>query len=235
MEKPIEKNFIDHIANALGRKETLSKTPNRMKDEVGPPVFWSEQEKLHGKGLELFKSNLEALTGRAEVVKTKEEVWSKLREWLDELKASAIICWDHKELLELTQVEKMGVAVKLWNTDSSSSDLIEFAAEADVGLTWADYAIAYTGSIVVFSGPKQGRTVSLLPPTHIAVLRKEMIVPTMGTVIRKIKELSGTEQMPSSINFITGPSRSADIEMDLSIGVHGPYRVWVIVLDSSLK
>jgi len=97
-----------------------------------------------------------------------------------------------------------------------------------VGLTWADYGVAYTGTLALYAQPHQGRTVSLLPDTHIAILNSSQIVPTMSTVIDKIKSL---EAMPSTINFISGPSRSADIEMDLSIGVHGPYRIRVIVVD----
>lgn len=227
----MEKEFLNNVSKALRRKETLAKASNRKNDEVGPPAFWKEQEKFKDKSLDLFKTNLEALTGRVAFVKNKEDVQAKLREWISELDAGSIICWDHPQLKEIANTDSLAINIAYWNNQKSEDELRKIAAKADIGLTWAEYGIAYTGTIALFSGPRQGRSVSLLPPTHIAVLRKEQIVPTMSTVVKKLKEIKGVEKMPSSINFITGPSRSADIEMDLSIGVHGPYRVWVIVMD----
>ncbi|MFZ7101989.1 MAG: LutC/YkgG family protein [Peptococcaceae bacterium] len=228
----MERKFFADIAASLGRREPLTQAPDRKLEEVGPPVFWREQDKLKDKSLELFKVNLEALTGRVEIVKNKTDAQQRLREWVAELKAGSLIAWDHPELKELVNPQEPGLNIKFWNKESSRQDLIKFAAQADIGLTWADYAIAYTGSLVVFSGENQGRSVSLLPPTHIAVLKRAQIVPTMSTVLKKVKEKYDSGLIPASFNMITGPSRSADIEMDLSIGVHGPYRVWVIVMDT---
>jgi L-lactate dehydrogenase complex protein LldG len=66
---------------------------------------------------------------------------------------------------------------------------------------------------------------------HIAIFKKENLVPTMSTVMTDIMERRGTNNIPAAVDFITGPSRTSDIEMDLSIGVHGPVKVWTIVLD----
>ena len=62
-------------------------------------------------------------------------------------------------------------------------------------------------------------------------MRAGNIVPTMSTVMRHLIDRRGQGSLPSAVDFITGPSRTSDIEMDLSIGVHGPFRVWAIVID----
>jgi L-lactate dehydrogenase complex protein LldG len=213
VEKMInEQEFIINVAQALGRNKPLTKAPQRK--GLGPPAFWLEKNKYQDEKVELFKNNLEALTGRFVLVKNAEGVQNQLKEWLMELDAKEIICWDHPELKKAAQPEKLGVTVHYWNKNLSREQLKK---------------IANTGTVALFAQPHQGRSVSLLPDTHIAVLKSSQIVPTMSSVIQKIQSLN---EMPSCINFITGPSRSADIEMDLSIGVHGPYRIWVIVIDA---
>jgi L-lactate dehydrogenase complex protein LldG len=224
-----EKDFISNVARALGRTEPLKHAPQR--DIIGPPDFWKEDEEIKKQSLELFKKNLEGLSGRVVIAKTASEVQQQVKEWLTELEAQNIICWDHGDLKELLQPETLGVNVQMWNDGYSSKELVAQAANADVGITWINFAVAYTGSMAVFSGPRTGRSVSLLPPTHIGICKRSQIVATMSSVMQHLVRLRGEGHLPAAINFITGPSRTSDIEMDLSIGVHGPYRTWVIVLD----
>ena len=98
-------------------------------------------------------------------------------------------------------------------------------ATADLGITGARSGVALTGSIVVDADRAGGRTVSLLPPVHLALLHADAIVATPGEHWR---ELAGP--MPSNLVQITGPSRSADIELIITLGVHGPRALWVGVL-----
>jgi L-lactate dehydrogenase complex protein LldG len=95
-------------------------------------------------------------------------------------------------------------------------------ATADIGFTGARAAVARTGSIVVDAGRANGRTVSLLPPMHVAVLRQAAIVDEPGDLWRSL-----SAPMPSNLVQITGPSRSADIELIITLGVHGPRALWV--------
>lgn len=224
-----KQQFLANIAGALGRTKPLSTPPARK--ELGPPAFWLEQEHDQDNTLEMFKNNLEALTGRFKLAQNKSEVQKQIRDWLAELECKKIICWDQQELIKTVEPESLGVKLIYWNDDIDPQVLIAEASQTEVGLTWADYGVAYTGTLALYAKPQQGRTVSLLPSTHIAVLPKSRIVPTMSTVIKDLEKKKTLSQMPSCINFISGPSRSADIEMDLSIGVHGPYRTWVIVLN----
>lgn len=98
-------------------------------------------------------------------------------------------------------------------------------ATADLGITGARAAVALTGSVVVDAGRAGGRTVSLLPPVHLALVRAEVIVATPGESWRAM-----AEPMASNVVQITGPSRSADIELIITLGVHGPRALMVGVL-----
>jgi L-lactate dehydrogenase complex protein LldG len=100
-------------------------------------------------------------------------------------------------------------------------------AELSVGLTGAHAAIAESGSIVLASGPGRGRLASLLTPLHIAILRRDRIVRTLEDIFAQRPELP---TMGSNCVIITGPSRTADIEMTLSRGVHGPREIHVIIV-----
>lgn len=222
--------FLRNVANCLGRTEPLKTQPKR--NEIGPPTFWKEQEYEDKKTLELFIANIEALSGRVHIAKDKKDAQNKLYDWVNELGAKLIICWDHPELASIVDADILGVHIQTWNNNKDTNTLIEIASKADIGITWADYGIGYTGTMALFSGPKQGRSVSLLPPNHIAIFKRSNLVPTMSKVIEKFNdEDTGIKKLPSSISFITGPSRTSDIEMDLSIGVHGPYKTWVIIIE----
>lgn len=224
-----EKTFLQTVAKALGQEQPRTAAPSRV--EVGPPVFWKEQTFENNAPFELFKGNLEALTGRVQLVKNAEEATHQIETWLDELGAKTVILWDHPELKQYVSLTPNARTIFYWSAEQNPDDLKSLAEKADAGITWADYAIAYSGTLALLTGPGKGRSVSLLPPTHIAVFKKMQLVPTMSYVIADLAKRFGTDGMPSFLDFITGPSRTSDIEMDLSIGVHGPYRVWTIVID----
>lgn len=100
-----------------------------------------------------------------------------------------------------------------------------------VGLTSAFCAIAETGTLMTLSGKDTPPATSLLPETHIAVLSAAQIVPSMEEGWQRLRYTYGpTTFMPRAVNFISGPSRTADIEQTLTLGAHGPYRVHVILL-----
>lgn len=102
----------------------------------------------------------------------------------------------------------------------------EEQARAEVGLTGCDAAIAETGSLVLFSGKGRSRAVSLLPPLHVAVVRPNDVYSTMGEFFAASAE---RQAAAACCTVITGPSRTADIELTLTLGVHGPGRVVVVV------
>jgi L-lactate dehydrogenase complex protein LldG len=103
---------------------------------------------------------------------------------------------------------------------------------ADAGISGVDYLIAETGSLVVLSRPDQPRSLSLLPPLHIAVARRDQILPDLFDLFEpQLWEIRGG--LPSCLSLITGPSKTGDIELRLVTGVHGPGEVHVVLIAST--
>jgi len=107
---------------------------------------------------------------------------------------------------------------------------IEAAARADLGVTSATFGLATTGSIVQESAVAGGRTASLLPPVHLCVLPASRLVPSTTAVLRT---LGAPGRLPSNLVLISGPSRSGDIEQILTLGVHGPTALHIVLLEQS--
>jgi L-lactate dehydrogenase complex protein LldG len=105
----------------------------------------------------------------------------------------------------------------------------ELGATADLGLTGAAAGIAATGSVVLDSSMAGGRGAGLLPPVHVCVLHEERIVATPADVLHPL-----ADGLPSSLVLVGGPSRTGDVEQILTLGVHGPRHVHVVVVASGL-
>jgi L-lactate dehydrogenase complex protein LldG len=101
----------------------------------------------------------------------------------------------------------------------------------EVSLTPAFAAIAETGTLVLTSGAERPTTLNFLPETHIVVLKAGQVVGAMEEVWAELRRRYGPGQMPRTVNLITGPSRSADIEQTLQMGAHGPRRLHIILID----
>ena len=96
------------------------------------------------------------------------------------------------------------------------------------GVSTALYGLAATGSVVLGASPDEPRARSLLPAVHVSLLREDRIVPGLAELF---EALGG--ELPSALAIVTGPSRSADIEQKLAVGVHGPGEVHVVLLPGS--
>lgn len=104
----------------------------------------------------------------------------------------------------------------------------EVSAAAKVGISQLDWAIANTGTLVQDAAPVDRRLVSTLPLIHIALIRSDRLVPDLPSVLTKIRP-----EQTNYISFITGPSRTADIERVLTIGVHGPEKLIIVFFDEA--
>jgi L-lactate utilization protein LutC len=102
---------------------------------------------------------------------------------------------------------------------------------ADLSITGVDYLIAETGSAVVLAKPEEPRSLSLLPPVHIAVAERAQLVPDLFDLFT-VELGNGQKALPSCVTLITGPSKTGDIELRLVTGVHGPGEIHVIVVGS---
>ena len=174
-----------------------------------------------------FLEELEALGGYGRRVESLEEAREYVLSLAQERDARLLVRWDVEELEELGVDEPLGedgVEVAVWR---DLEDFREVAGRADIGLSTAEWAIAETGSLVLTGGPGRGRTVTLLPPTYVAVLAADRV---LRTVPEAVGLYARDEGLPANVCFHTGPSRSGDIEMSLAIGVHGPGDVHVILV-----
>ncbi len=106
---------------------------------------------------------------------------------------------------------------------------LDLLAQADVGITGAEWGIAETATLALGAGPSQPRLASLLPPMHLAILPADRVVSDLHAFFARIGVL------PSALTLITGPSRSADIGSVLVLGAHGPTEVEVLLIDPSRR
>lgn len=112
---------------------------------------------------------------------------------------------------------------------TDGSDLVASNAsvrEAELAVTGCDCLVAQTGSIFVSTRSAGGRALSVLPPVHLVVARRDQLLPDLSAAFALLRQRYG-RNWPSSLSLITGPSRTADIEKILVMGAHGPKRLAV--------
>jgi len=107
---------------------------------------------------------------------------------------------------------------------------IDDLESCDAGITGCDVLVAQTGGIMVSVESAGGRALSVLPPHHVVIARTSQMVPDLTAAFQHVKQKYG-KQFPSFLSFITGPSRTGDIERILVLGAHGPKRLTVVLLD----
>lgn len=173
--------------------------------------------------VDLFKQSLELVDGHCIIARSESEIAESLTKIISNRRAQRIAISDIpavERLMYLTdlEIEAMSIAPDV-------SEIFSF----DAGITTAQAAIAETGTLVLDSADERHRLVSLVPPVHIAIVEASRIVRTLGEALNLLRD--GKEISPA-VTFITGPSRTADIELTLTIGVHGPQELYVIVYDN---
>ena len=127
------------------------------------------------------------------------------------------------DLLELTE-KAPGLAFQVTRGSASA---------AAVGISQVDLAIAETGTLVQNATAVEQRLVSMLPSVHVAIVETGAIVPDLSAALSRFspRQGEGADGPPPYLSFITGPSRTADIERVLTIGVHGPERLVIVCVD----
>ena len=178
----------------------------------GPPPVTPAQ----GAALERFVAELKALGVACHIASSAEDVRARVA---DIVGRRVVFAWD-VDRLPYDAGRVLGPDLL---TGASNRAL---QATADIGVTGCHGAIAETGSIAVLSGRGTPRAASLLPPTHLCLVRRTDLYASIGEFFRA---RSADIAAASCCTLITGPSRTADIELTLTLGVHGPGVVIVIV------
>jgi L-lactate dehydrogenase complex protein LldG len=152
------------------------------------------------------------------------------------LQGKFAFCFDEKDLQkQLSQLisEKQWVKIYCkedkWNEQFSNTINLE---SCDAAITGCEYLVARTGTIVMSAAQQSGRTVSVYAPIHICIAYVNQLVYDIKETLQLLKE-KYAGNIPSLITFATGPSRTADIEKTLVVGVHGPKEVYLFLVDSN--
>jgi L-lactate dehydrogenase complex protein LldG len=166
--------------------------------------------------VERFSAMAESMQTTVDEVVSETDVPSAVRSYLERLALPLRGCmWP-----ALAGLDWAGAGLALEPRRATDTD--------PVGVTGAFAGLAETGSLMLVSSDDTPATVSLLPETHIAVLAASRLVPYMEDAWVLARRTFG--HLPRAVNFISGPSRTADIEQKMVLGAHGPYRVHVVLV-----
>lgn len=233
---PNQEAFLNNIAAKLGRERRTEKV------ERPPYLHTVVEETLQDKNqTELLEIAKEACqTIHTDVIETtSEHLSADLAKRLEYYQNGKVMVAQDERFIQFglnpfLENAVPNCEVKIWKAgDENRKTNIDTAADTNVGIAFAEFLLAESGTVVVESSPNQGRSFHFLPEKYIAIIPKSVIVPRSTQAAKYYDEQTNTGQTyGSSINFISGPSNSGDIEMQLVVGVHGPIAVtYVIVTD----
>ena len=170
---------------------------------------------------EVFAQNFTQAGGKLVFCHNKFDLIDNLIDLQENKKWNNLYCWDKKLKTELEDIEL--------EYEPSGNNL----EKAEATLTTCECLIARTGSIVT-SSLKNSRSLVAVPQAHIVVAWMNQVVPDIKDGLKLLGNHYG-KKLPTAINFITGPSRTADIEMQLVTGVHGPKELYVFLVNEKTK
>jgi L-lactate dehydrogenase complex protein LldG len=212
-------NILNRVRSALGRSRPPSEASSaamrtRLREHPRGPLPSMDWEPVAR-----FKERCLALSSSVDQIATLAEVPAALARYLaqQELPRDGV-CWP-----ELGALDWRSAGLAIAPRPATGDDKL--------GITGSYCAIAETGTLMLLSGAGTPATVSLLPETHVAIVAASRIVAGMedawSLARRELAEL------PRAVNFVSGPSRTGDIEQTIVLGAHGPYRVHVIVVEAA--
>ncbi|HMR92083.1 MAG TPA: lactate utilization protein [Chitinophagaceae bacterium] len=205
-----KENILKKIRKALSQSTPLPFP----KSEGSEPVFYPAQEEMEVQ----FAEEFTRLQGRFIFCINRQELAFQLGSLVRKMDWQKIYC------LEDRLLEQCGVQL--------DERLIQSGlADCDAAITGCECLVARTGSVVMSAAQLSGRTTSVYAPIHICIAFTKQMVYDVKDALQVMKNRYG-QKLPSLITFATGPSRTADIEKTLVVGVHGPKEVYVFLVES---
>ena len=166
--------------------------------------------------LERFRLKSEQQSSTVDIVAQESAVPAAVERYLTAMKLpKSAVAWP-----SLAALDWVGAGLEVDGRGARDADL--------VGITGCFCAVAETGTLMVCSSPETPAAVSLLPETHIAIVHAARILPYMEDAWNLARKELGA--LPRAVNFISGPSRTGDIEQTIVLGAHGPYRVHLVIV-----
>lgn len=206
---PSRENILKRIRQALAT-ETPVPFPQR---EVPEPVVPSLKQEIEVE----FAEHFTALDGKFIYCINRQELAFQLGSLIRKMDWEKVYCVEEK----LRPVIDPILGDRLFNEDLGQSD---------VSITGCECLVARTGSIVLSAAQTEGRTASVYAPIHVCIAYSSQLVYDLGDAFQRIKFEHG-DAFPSLVSFATGPSRTADIEKTLVVGVHGPKEVYLFLVE----
>jgi L-lactate dehydrogenase complex protein LldG len=208
--------------------------PPRDKDlltqgDLTPAPNWQDPQEPP----EHLRKELEALSARFHRVENLAEAQAAVLSILKEHSVERAVRWDHPLLDALGIDELLGEAgVQVNPTLPEHESFLRRSAQADIGITAADAVLMASGTVVLRALRGRERSTSLLPSVHLAVITPEQRLRSIVDLVPLLREWhTGDGRLPSAVQLISGPSRSADIELILTLGAHGPKAVHLLEVD----
>jgi len=171
----------------------------------------------------LFAQNAAQLKADFRPVASAEEAARQLAALASENNWKRIA--SHRNSLASSFAEKLGLPCLLTDSGYAIADL----ESCDAAITGCDALVAQTGSVLVTTQSAGGRALSVLPPHHIVIAQRNQMVPDLASALQLARKLYAPN-WPSFLSFITGPSRTGDIERILVLGAHGPKKLTIFLL-----
>lgn len=207
---PSKENILKKIREALSHSTPLPFPQS----EGNQPVFQPLEQEIEVEFAEQFNK----LQGKFIYCINQQELAFQLGSLVKKQDWQKVYCVEDK----LIAYAATTISDRIVKTDLAS---------CDVSITGCEYLVARTGSIVMSSAQVSGRTTSVYAPVHICIAFTNQLVYDIKDALQAAKEKYGNE-LPSLITFATGPSRTADIEKTLVVGVHGPKEVYLFLVES---
>ena len=202
--KPARREILEKLKNS---KVSLPEKP-----DFDEPVFYA----LKKSPIDAFKDNAEAINGKVYIFKSSNELTAKLKDLLENISPEKVCCTEPN----IRKILKSG--------NIAFSNCEEIPENIEAGITGCECLVAQTGSVLVSSAQKGGRKLFIFPPIHIIIASKNQMVNSLEDAYQAISD-KYSNNLPSQLLLITGPSRTADIEKTLTLGAHGPKELHILL------
>jgi L-lactate dehydrogenase complex protein LldG len=206
---PSKENILKKIRQALSQSTPIPFPKSENNDPVYPPLLQEPEVE--------FAEQFSKLQGRFVYCVNRQELAFQLNSLINKQNWLKVFCLENK-------------LAEMLGPQFSEKRVTDDLASCDASITGCEALIARTGSMMISAAQVSGRTTSVYAPVHICIAFSSQVVVDVKDGLQLIKEKYGTA-IPSLITFATGPSRTADIEKTLVVGVHGPKEVFCFLVE----
>lgn len=228
--------FLTKISTALNHAQIAQHQPIR--NWLHHPSVENEEQLTTTELMAVFVEQCARLNNTTVVEVPAREVVDAIASEVQKYGGDSVALWKDARLEALNiqaltdeKWPKDQLNVHVWDSKLGRTKNFERTNASNIGIAFAEYALAETGTVVLYSAEGQGKAVGLLPNAFIAIVKKSTLRPRITQAVAEIhSRVAQGDLLPAAIDFVSGPSNSADIEMDLVVGVHGPIYVSYIVI-----